>query len=119
MARVSQAAVERVRARVPASLHGTVAAAAERAERMPEAPAKPKGLVDCEERVTLDDIEGGRDQFAQVLRDTTPEALQKRKEQMAGLTPQEVAAGERRGSAIRVAGYRDTKFSREYWESRQ
>ncbi|MHC5034187.1 MAG: hypothetical protein ACYTFZ_04045 [Planctomycetota bacterium] len=119
MPEISREAVERVRERVPVQLHDKVGQAAEKASRRPEAPARPAKMVDCEERVTVDDTEGGQELFEQVLRDTTPEALQARKEQMAGLTPAEVAAGEQRGSSIRVAGYRDTPMAREFWASRE
>lgn len=117
MSSIPREAVERVKAKTPVAVHPAVEAAA---ERVPAAPVggRGQGVQDRKVEITMDDIEGGQDQFERVLADTTPEALERRKEQIAGLTLEEAMSGEVRGGP-RVAGYRDTPFSREFWGDRE
>ena len=105
MPEITREAVERVRARVPAELHARVERVAQERTGRPSASRPPGGITQHQDTVTLDDIPHGREMFERVLADTTPQALARKKRQMAG--------------GPRVAGYRDTEFSRAFWEDRQ
>lgn len=114
---ISREAVERVKAKTPPSVHPQVERAAERV-RVASAPARVPGMRDHRTDVTMDDIEGGHGKLARIMEQVTPEALARRKQEIAGLTLEEALAGEVRGGS-RVAGYRDTEFARAFWSDRE